>query len=106
MCYYDYVWLRARPLLSFPVPAVADGLGLAEEEEGGEAADAVHLRQLLLLLHIHLGEDHPGPALSEQLGRLGSGGSTLSLISWAAFALELETKVHPKVRNHGEGPYY
>ena len=78
---YDYVWLRARPLLSFSVPAVADGLGLAEEEEGGEAADAVHLRQLLLLLHIHLGEDHSGPALSEQFSRLELGGFTLSLIS-------------------------
>ena len=22
------------------------------------------------------------------------------------WTLELETKVHPKVRNHGEGPYY
>ena len=95
MCYYDYVWLRARPLLSFPVPAVADGLGLAEEEEGGEAADAVHLQQLLLLLHIHLGEDNPGPALSEQLGRLEFGGSTLSLISWAAFALECLIAARP-----------
>ena len=78
MCYNDYVWLRARPLLSFPVPAVADGLGLAEEEEGGEAADAVLLRQLRLLLHIHLGEDHSGPALSEQLGRLEFGGPRLA----------------------------
>ena len=77
--------MRARPLLSFSVPAVADGLGLAEEEEGGEAADAVLLRQLLLLLNIHLAEDNPGPALSEQLGRLELGRSTLSLISWAAF---------------------
>ena len=24
---------------------------------------------------------------------------------WQARVLELETKVHPKVRNHGEGPY-
>ena len=77
--------MRAWPLLGFSVPAVADGLGLAEEEEGGEAADAVLLRQLLLLLNIHLGEDNPGPALSEQLSRLETGGSTLCLISWAAF---------------------
>ena len=27
---------------------------------------------------------------------------SLAALAWV---LELETKVHPKVRNHGEGPY-
>ena len=35
---------------------------------------------------------HPGPALHCLSAQCGS-------------LLELETKVHPKVRNHGEGPY-
>ena len=32
-------------------------------------------------------------------------GLMLRMDSQVAAVLELETKVHPKVRNHGEGPY-
>ena len=49
----------------------------------------------------------PPPGWPVGSGSRGSSVLHLTLQYWhCALILELETKVHPKVRNHGEGPYY
>ena len=74
------------------VPGLKQGCGLGPREQFNTISSVIDANTVY----------SSDPALQRKLRSPLPGLSTITIYM---YILELQTKVHPKIRNHGEGPY-
>ena len=86
--------LHGRSCMNFArvVPGLKQGCGLGPREQFNTISSVIDANTVY----------SSDPALQR---KLRSPLPVLSTITIYMYIIELQTKVHPKIRNHGEGPY-